>query len=123
MQTNGPTHDPRLDLDWSLREKYWRAKLGRIQLGVEPVAEQLAKYRQVTWMLTAIPFGLAVMFVSLFAAFRRADIGLIFCGIVLLPVVALAWCDFPLLQRRVRRYLRERDAYLTRKAEAGRSND
>jgi hypothetical protein len=118
MESNGTTHDPYFDLDWSLRERYWRAKLGRIRLGVEPVEEQLAKYRRVTWVLTAIPLGLATIFVSLFAAFRRADIGLIFSGIVLLPVILLAWIDFAVLAHKVSRYLRERNDYQKRKIAA-----
>ncbi len=40
---------PSLDRPWRLlgetRERYWRGKLGRIRLGVEPIEEQMAKYR------------------------------------------------------------------------------
>src|SRR3954467_8392447 len=102
-----PGPDPTLDAEWLDRERYWRRKLGRIRLGAEPVEEQLAKYRRVTWGLTAVPLGLALMFVALFAAFRRPDVGLVVSGILFLPVVLLAWIDYGLLSRRVARYSRE----------------
>jgi hypothetical protein len=57
------------------------------------------------------------MFLTLFTVFGRPDIGLIFDGIVLLPIVALAWIDYGLLARRARSYLTERDEYLRRKTQ------
>jgi hypothetical protein len=109
------------DADWAEREQFWRRKLGRIKLGVEPVEEQLAKYRRVTWMLTAVPLGFALMFLGIFAAFRRPDVGLILVGILLLPVVLVAWVDFALLRGRAAGYLRERAEYDKRKAASGRT--
>jgi hypothetical protein len=96
---------------WHLRETWWRRKLGRLRLGVEPIEEQLQRYRRVTWALTVVPSVLAVMFVALFAVFGRPDIGLIFSAIVLLPIVLGAWLNHALLARRARQYLDELSAY------------
>lgn len=98
-------------VDWSDRERYWRRKLGRIRLGAEPIAEQVAKYRRVTWALTLVPLGLWVFFVALFSAFRRPDVGLVLASVLMLPVVVVAWIDFGLLNWRVARYERERQTY------------
>jgi hypothetical protein len=35
--------------EWQERERQWQRRLGRLRLGAEPIAEQLAKYRRVTW--------------------------------------------------------------------------
>jgi hypothetical protein len=110
-----------LDADWQARAGYWQRKLGRIRLGAEPVEEQLVKYRRVTWMLTAVPLGLSTMFVALFAAFRRPDVGLIVSGVLFLPVVLFAWIDYGLLSRRVARYLREFDEHRARRSTSGRT--
>ena len=73
MQTNVSPSTRLEDLEarWRLREAYWRRKLGRLRLGVEPIEEQLARYRRVTWALTAVPSVLAVMFLTLFWVFSR----------------------------------------------------
>ena len=84
-------------------------------LGVEPIEEQLARYRRVTWALTAVPSLLGLMFLTLFTVFGRPDIGLIFDAIVLLPIVIGAWLDYALLARRARRYLVEFGEYLREK--------
>jgi hypothetical protein len=107
--------DEDLDARWRLRENHWRRKLGRLRLGVEPIEEQLARYRRVTWALTAVPSVVGLMFIALFTVFGRTDIGLIFVAIVLLPIVAGAWIDHALLARRARCYLAERDDYMQRK--------
>jgi len=96
---------------WRLREKQWRSKLGRLKLGVEPIQEQLVRYRRVTWVLTAVPAVIGLMFLTLFTVFGRPDIGLIFDAIVLLPIVAGAWLDYALLARRAGRYLAELDEH------------
>lgn len=97
------------------RQRYWARKLGRLRLGVEPLDEQLAKYRRVTWALTLIPSAMAMLFVALFTAFGRPDIGLIVVAIVLGPVVAIAWLDYALLARNVRRYQAERASFIDSK--------
>ena len=115
-----------LESRWQLRQNQWRRKLGRLRLGVEPIDEQLARYRRVTWALTAVPSLLGLMFFTLFTVFGRPDIGLIFDAIVLLPIVIGAWLDYALLARRGGRYLgelgeyhREKDRKLAGNAEAG----
>jgi hypothetical protein len=107
-----PTSVQDMEAQWRLRENYWRRKLGRLRLGVEPIEEQLARYRRATWALTAVPAILAVFFVSLFTVFGRPDIGLILVAVVLLPVVLGAWWDYAMMAGRARRYRREADEYL-----------
>jgi hypothetical protein len=106
-----------LDTQWRLREGRWRYQLGRLRLGVEPLGEQLVRYRRVTWALTVVPSLLALMFLTLFGVFGRPDIGLIFVAIVLAPIVLGAWIDYTLLAKRARRYLAEHDEYVQRKAQ------
>ena len=60
------------------------AQLGRLRLGVEPIEDQLARYRRATWALTAVPSILGVFFVTLFTVFGRPDIGMILVALVLL---------------------------------------
>jgi hypothetical protein len=115
MDTKTASQADDLDSRWQMREERWRRKLGRLRLGVEPIAEQLARYRGVTWALTVVPSLLALMFFTLFAVFGRPDIGLIFDAIILLPIIAVAWFDYALLARRARRYLEERGQYLREK--------
>jgi hypothetical protein len=106
-ETNASRHNPADEIAWRDRQRYWQRKLGRLRLGVEPLDEQLAKYRRVTWMLTVVPLGLALMFVALFAAFQRPDVGIVLALILLAPIVALAWLDHAVLNVRAGRYLRE----------------
>jgi hypothetical protein len=93
--------------DWEARERYWRRKLGRLRLGVEPLEEQLARYRRATWVLTDICVVLALFFIGLFAAFHRPDVGAILALVLLGPIVALAWLDQMLLARRAACFTRE----------------
>lgn len=99
------------DSGWPARQRYWQRKLRRLRLDAEPVGEQLARYRRVTWVLTAVTLGIASMLVALFAAFHRADIGLVLAGVLFAPVVALAWLDYGVLALRAARYERERHAF------------
>lgn len=92
---------------WASREHAWKQKLGRLKLGAEPLEDQLARYRRVTLVLTAIPALLSLMFVALFAAFGRPDVGVILAIVLFAPIVAVAWLDQGLLERRARAYLRE----------------
>jgi hypothetical protein len=104
-----------LEARWRVRQKHWRRKLGRLRLGVEPIEEQLTRYRHVTWGLTAVPSVLAVFFFTLFTVFGRPDVGLILVGILLLPIILGAWLDYALLSRRAGQYLVEASAYLHEK--------
>src|SRR3954469_8121357 len=116
MEPDGPRNELDGDEAWRERERYWRRKLGRLRLGVEPLEDQLARYRRVTWMLTAVPLAIGLMFVGLFAAFRRPDVGLVLVSVLLLPIVAVAWLDYARLRLRAGRYLRERGEHERRHA-------
>jgi hypothetical protein len=96
-----------LETRWRTREQEWRRKLGRLRLGVEPLEEQLARYRRVTWALTAVPAIIAVMFLGLFTAFGRPDIGAVVAAIVLGPVIVFSWLGFKKLEHRAYAYLAE----------------
>jgi purine-cytosine permease-like protein len=94
-----------------------QARLGRLRLGVEPLAVQVERYRRVTWVLTAIPLALAAFILTLFTVFGRPGIGLIVVLVLFAPVIAIAWIDFLLLKRRAERYERA-SAEETRASEA-----
>ena len=117
METNisTPTSLEDLEAKWRLRETYWRRKLGRLRLGVEPIEDQLARYRRVTWALTAVPSLVGAMILAIFTAFGRPDIGLKFVAIILLPIVLGAWWDYSRMSARARRYRREANEYLREK--------
>jgi hypothetical protein len=100
-----------LEAAWSSRRKYWARKLGRLRLGVEPIDEQLTRYRRVTGMLTAVPGFLSTVLFPLFAVFGRPGIGVVVAALFFLPIVAGAWAGYFLLQLRARRYLMELDNY------------
>jgi hypothetical protein len=102
-------------------QRHWQRKLGRLRLGVEPLSEQLARYRRVTWVLTAIPLAISLMFLALFSAFRRPDIGLVIAGIFGVPIVVIAWFDYAMLERRAAQYAREQAEFERRQAAEGRS--
>jgi hypothetical protein len=114
METNGsaPAHDSDLETRWRLRENQWRRKLGRLRLGVEPIEEQLARYRRVTWALTVLPLVVGLMFFSLFTVFGRPVIGLFLATTLVVSIGLGAWLDYALLARRGRRYMTERSNYL-----------
>jgi hypothetical protein len=96
-----------LETRWRSREQEWRRKLGRLRLGVEPLDEQLARYRRVTWALTAVPAIIAVMFLALFTAFGRPDIGVVVVAILFGPMIVFSWLGFKKLERRANGYLDE----------------
>ncbi len=114
METNlsTPTSLQDLEAQWRLRQAYWRRKLGRLRLGVEPIEDQLARYRRVTWALTVVPSIVGLMILAIFTAFGRPDIGLKFVAIILLPIVLGAWWDYSRMSARARRYGHEADEYL-----------
>jgi hypothetical protein len=107
QRPHGLTSNP----DWPARQRYWQRKLKRLRLNAEPIEVQVARYRRVTWMLSAVACGLAAVFVALFSAFRRPDVGLVLAGVLFLPVVGLAWLDYAVLATRAERYRRERDRF------------
>ena len=107
MQTNMSDELADLEARWRVRQQEWSRKLGRLRLGVEPLEEQLDRYRRVTWGLTVVPGVIAVMFLSLFAVFGRPDIGLILVAILPLPVIVFSWVGYKKLERRADAYRAE----------------
>jgi hypothetical protein len=104
------------EAEWAARERRWQRALGRLRLAAEPIEEQLDKYRRVTWALTVVPLIIGAMFVALFSAFRRPDLGVLMAALLVLPVVVFAWLDFSRLRHRAEQYLRERAEFEKRKA-------
>lgn len=82
----------------------WAGRLGRLRLGVEPLEEQLDRLRRVTWAITGVIGGLAVLFLALFTAFRRPDLGALLVLILLGPMLTLAWLDLKSLERKAAAY-------------------
>jgi hypothetical protein len=89
------------------REAYWRRKLRRLRIGAEPIEAQLDRQFRATVVLTAIPGVIGSMILAIFSAFGRPDVGLAVAGVLLLPVVVLAWLDYGVLRARASSYLRE----------------
>jgi hypothetical protein len=107
MEMNVSDELNELEARWRTREQEWRRRLGRLRLGVEPIEEQLERYRRVTWALTAVPAIIAVMFLGLFIAFGRFDIGAVVVAILFGPIIVFSWLGFKKLERRARAYLAE----------------
>ena len=91
------------------RELYWRHRLRRIQLDAKPIAAQVERQRRTTIALTLVLAGVGSIFLAIFAAFDRPDIGAVVVGVLIVPMVALAWIDFARLQAGAKGYLRERE--------------
>jgi hypothetical protein len=106
---------PATDAEWAERQFQWQRRLGRLRLGVEPLEVQLSRYRRVTWVLTAVPATMGLMFVALFTAFRRPDVGLVLASMLFVPIATMAWLDYRRLERIVAAYEHERAAFEARK--------
>jgi hypothetical protein len=101
------------DQDWAELELYWRGKLRRLRFGAEPLGVQLEKYRRVTVVLSCVCGGMALMFLAIFAAFHRPDVGAIVDLLLFVPIVGLAWREYGTLAGRLAAYEAEK-----KKAEA-----
>jgi hypothetical protein len=110
METDVSTERTALEDRWQEREQQWARKLGRLRLGVEPLDEQLVRYRRVTWALTLVSGTIALMFLTLFSVFRRPDIGLVVAGLLFVPISLVSWLDLRRLERRAAAYLAEHTA-------------
>ncbi len=97
-----------LETRWRDREREWARKLGRLRLGVEPLEEQLTRYRRTTWALAIVPGIIALMFLTLFTVFGRPDIGFVVIVILFVPMILFAWRDYVRLKRKAAAYLEER---------------
>jgi hypothetical protein len=110
-RAHGMTGEPSdTDQDWSERELYWRSKLRRLRFGVEPLRVQVEKYCRVTITLSSVCVIIAVMFLTIFAAFGRPDVGLVVVLVLFVPIVGLAWLDYWKLAARVAAYEAEKKA-------------
>jgi hypothetical protein len=96
---------------WREREREWAERLGRLRLGAEPIEDQLARYRRVTWGLMIVPAIISLMFLALFSVFGRPDIGLLVILILFVPMIVFAWTGYKRLERKGRAYLAERTRY------------
>ena len=103
-----PVDSSGLQEPWPERQRRWAVKLGRIQLGVEPVEEQLEKYRRVTWMITIVTGWIAFVIAALFVAFKSPGTGLLVSGVLFGPIIISAWLGYRKLEAKVRAYLREK---------------
>jgi hypothetical protein len=106
--SGGSSAGDKKNQEWAEREVYWRRRLGRLRLGVEPLEEQLARYFRVTWALTVVPAIIALVIISIFIAFEAPKIGLLIAGILFLPPIAVAWMDYAKIRARADAYERER---------------
>ena len=89
-------------------ERNWARRLGRLRLGVEPLEEQLTRYRRTTWALAVVPGIIALMFLTLFTVFGRPDIGFAVILILFVPMILFAWVGYARLKRRAAAYLADR---------------
>jgi hypothetical protein len=112
--SSADSHATKVSTDWAERQQYWRRKLGRLRLGVEPLDEQLARYLGVTWGLTIVPAVIGTIIIVLFTVFGAWRIGVLLAGLLFLPVVAVAWLDYWRIRRNVERYEAERREYEAR---------
>lgn len=85
----------------------WARKLRRLRLDAEPIEEQLARYERATWVLTIVCSLMGLMFLLLFGAFRRPDLGGLIALVLFGPLIAFAWLDQKRLERAARAYLAE----------------
>lgn len=98
----------RPDQAWIDRQRYWRRRLGRLVLDAEPLEEQLQRYRMATWGLTVVPLVIGSIIFALLTAFKAPAIGAVVAGLLVVPIIAVAWFDHARLARRVARYQAER---------------
>ena len=101
----------KLEATWRLREREWARKLGRLRLGVEPIDEQLARYRRVTVVLSVVPALIALMVFSLFTAFGRPDIGGIVVVILFVPMIVSSWLGYLKLKQTAVAYAAEQASF------------
>ena len=90
------------------RQRDWQRRLPRLRLDAEPVPVQVERYRRTTLALMAVPGLIGLLFLGIFTAFGRPDVGAVVVGVLVVPIMALAWFDFARLRAGARAYLRER---------------
>lgn len=110
METDTASERDAMEERWQERQRHWARKLGRLRLGVEPLEEQLSRYRRVTWTLTIVAGTIALMFLTLFSVFGRPDLGLVLAGLIFVPTGLGPWLGYRRLERRTAAYQTERAA-------------
>lgn len=101
------------------RLRHWSRNLGRLRLGVEPLDVQVAKYRRTAIALTIVPAIIGLLFLALFSAFERPDIGLLLATLVIVPIAGPVWLGQAKLARRAEAFEREWRAARATEDEAG----
>ena len=89
------------------RLRHWSHHLGRLRLGVEPLDVQVAKYRRTAIALTIVPAVIGLLFLALFTAFERPDIGFLLAAIVIIPIAGPVWFGQAKLSRHAAAFERE----------------
>ena len=103
--------DPSVLLEtWPERQRLWTQELGRVRLGVEPIPEQLRKYRRVAWVITIVAGWMGLFIAVLFTAFKSPGTGLIVSGLLFGPVIVSAWVGYWRMESRALAYLQEEAA-------------
>jgi len=108
---------------WPERQRLWARELGRLQIGVESIAEQVAKYRRVTVAITIVAGGIGAMILAIFLAFRAPKAGLIVSVGLLGPVIFSAWIGQWRSEARAAAYLREKALVEGASKPSGQTND
>ncbi len=94
--------------NWPERQRLWARELGRLQIGVESISEQVAKYRRVTVAITIVAGGIGAMILAIFLAFRAPRAGLIVTAVLFGPMILSAWIGQWRSEARAAAYLREK---------------
>ncbi len=95
------------DEDRIARQQHWQRKLGKLKLGAEPLQTQLDRQKRATQGLTIVSGTIGLIFFALFSAFRAPFTGAIVGGLLVLPIISLAWLRFAILRKHVKTYLQE----------------
>jgi hypothetical protein len=74
---------------------------------VEPIQEQVERYRRVSLTLMAVQGFMALFFFTLFSVFGRPDIGLVVVAVLFVPMIVCSWLGFKRMERRANTYLEE----------------
>ncbi len=91
----------------SARQFYWQSQLRPIRLGAEPVADQIRRRMLVNAAGSVCVALIGLIFLGIFAAFGRSDLGLIIAGTLFAVGIVGNWIVYFRLRRRMRAYLVE----------------
>jgi hypothetical protein len=111
MENDAAKRIAELEEKWSSAQRQWRRRLGRLRLGVEPIEEQVERYRRVSLTLMAVQGFMALFFFTLFSVFGRPDIGLVVVAVLFVPMIVSSWLGFKRMQWRANTYQVELAAF------------